>query len=138
MDKDYYKQIFAKNLRHYMELNGKTQVDLIDDLGFNKSAVSTWCNATRLPRMDKVDALAKYFNIKRSELIEEHSFQKNETDSSALADHEYELLTSYRQLNKEGQKKVRVYSDDLVESGKYDKKECESDHNKDAQKRRMV
>lgn len=54
-----------------MELNGKTQIDLINDLGFNKSAVSTWCNGTRLPRMDKVDALAKYFGISRSDLIEE-------------------------------------------------------------------
>ena len=54
-----------------MELNGKNQSDLINDLGFNKSAVSTWCNGTRLPRMDKVEALAKYFGINRSDLIEE-------------------------------------------------------------------
>lgn len=54
-----------------MELHGKTQSDLINDLGFNKSAVSTWCNGTRLPRMDKVEILAKYFNINRSDLIED-------------------------------------------------------------------
>lgn len=71
MGEDYYKTIFSKNLKKYMELNGKTQIDLINDLGFNKSAVSTWCNGTRLPRMDKVDALAKYFGISRSDLIEE-------------------------------------------------------------------
>ena len=71
MGEDYYKTIFSKNLKNYMELNGKTQIDLINDLGFNKSAVSTWCNGTRLPRMDKVDALAKYFGISRSDLIEE-------------------------------------------------------------------
>lgn len=71
MSDDQYKKIFSKNLRYYMTLNDKSQIDLINDLGFNKSAVSTWCNGTRLPRMDKVDALAKYFNIKRSDLIEE-------------------------------------------------------------------
>ena len=54
-----------------MTQNNKEQIDLINDLGFNKSAVSTWCNGTRLPRMDKVDALAKYFGINRSDLIEE-------------------------------------------------------------------
>ena len=59
-----------------MSLNNKTQVDLINDLGFNKSAVSTWCNGTRLPRMDKVDALAKYFGIRRSDLIEDKSESK--------------------------------------------------------------
>ena len=68
---DQYKRIFSKNLRFYMAQNNKEQIDLINDLGFNKSAVSTWCNGTRLPRMDKVDALAKYFGINRSDLIEE-------------------------------------------------------------------
>ena len=76
MVEDEYKRIFSKNLRKYMSLNNKTQVDLINDLGFNKSAVSTWCNGTRLPRMDKVDALTKYFGIRRSDLIEDKSESK--------------------------------------------------------------
>ena len=71
MSDELYKKIFSSNLRKYMNLNNKTQVDLINDLGFNKSAVSTWCNGTRLPRMDKVDALAKYFGIRRSDIIED-------------------------------------------------------------------
>ena len=73
MPEEIYKKIFSKNLNYYMELNGKSQTDLITDLGFNKSAVSTWCNGTRLPRMDKVETLAKYFGINRSDLIEEKS-----------------------------------------------------------------
>ena len=76
MAEDEYKRIFSKNLRKYMSLNNKTQVDLINDLGFNKSAVSTWCNGTRLPRMDKVYALTKYFGIRRSDLIEDKSESK--------------------------------------------------------------
>lgn len=71
MSEECYQKIFSKNLNYYMELNGKTQTDLVNDLGFNKSAVSTWCNGTRLPRMDKVEILARYFNINRSDLIEE-------------------------------------------------------------------
>lgn len=73
MGEEYYKQIFSKNLKYYMDLNNKTQTDLINDLNLNKSAVSTWCNGTRLPRMDKVDLLAKYFKINRSDLIEERN-----------------------------------------------------------------
>lgn len=73
MSEDYYKMIFSKNLKYYMELRGKTQIDIINDLGVNKSAISTWCNGTRLPRMDKVDMLAKYLNITRSDLIEERT-----------------------------------------------------------------
>ena len=69
---DRYKKIFAENLKYYMKLHNKNQADLINDLGFNKSSVSTWCNGTRLPRMDKVDILAKYFDINRSDKDTEH------------------------------------------------------------------
>lgn len=74
MPEETYKRIFSKNLNYYMELNGKSQSDLVNDLGFNKSAVSTWCNGSRLPRMDKVETLAQYFKINRSDLIEEKRF----------------------------------------------------------------
>lgn len=93
MSEDYYKKIFSKNLKKYMDLHGKTQTDLINDLGFNKSAVSTWCNGARLPRMDKVDLLAKYFNINRSDLIEEK-------EESATDDHYY-LNDETRQIAQE-------------------------------------
>ena len=39
MSEESFKKIFSMNLNHYMELHGKTQSDLINDLGFNKSAV---------------------------------------------------------------------------------------------------
>jgi hypothetical protein len=46
-----YKEVFSRNLRFYMDRNNKSQVDLIADLGFNKSSVSTWVNGSRLPRI---------------------------------------------------------------------------------------
>ena len=89
MSEDAYKKIFSRNLNYYMALNGKTQTDLINDLGLNKSAVSTWCNGTRLPRMDKVELLAQYFKVNRSDLIE---------DKSSSADSHYYLNDDTRQL----------------------------------------
>lgn len=73
MSEENYKKIFAKNLSYYMKKNEKTQTDLINDLGINKSAISTWINATRLPRMDKVQLLADYFGINKSDLLEERT-----------------------------------------------------------------
>lgn len=86
MPEEIYKKIFSKNLNHYMEINQKSQTDIINDLGFNKSAVSTWCNGTRLPRMDKVEALAKYFGINRSDLIEEKETVETSDDPYYLND----------------------------------------------------
>ena len=94
MPEEIYKKIFSRNLLYYMALNQKTQTDLVNDLKFNKSAVSTWCNGTRLPRMDKVDSLAKYFNINRSDLIEDK--KKAKDDEKAL----YYLNDKTRQVAK--------------------------------------
>lgn len=67
---DKYKKVFSKNLNYYMNLRGKTQSDIITDLNINKSAISSWCLGTRLPRMNKVEMLAEYLNINVSDLIE--------------------------------------------------------------------
>ena len=60
MTDNEYKKIFSKNLNYYMKLRNKTQTDVINDLDINKSAISSWCNGTRLPRMNKVETLFKY------------------------------------------------------------------------------
>ena len=70
---EYFRKMFSKNLTRIMREKNKTQTDLINDLKLNKSAVSTWVNGTRLPRMDKVDLLANYFQVNRSDLIEDKS-----------------------------------------------------------------
>ena len=108
MSEETYQKIFSKNLNYYMELNGKNQTDLINDLGFNKSAVSTWCNGTRLPRMDKVEILARYFNINRSDLIEEKEpetgyYLNEETVATAqkIFEEDKILFDVYRSSDKE-------------------------------------
>lgn len=101
MSEDLYKKIFSKNLRYYMELNGKTQVDIINDLGINKSAISTWCNGTRLPRMDKVDALAKYFGISRSDLIEDKTDDNEITAEAYYQDADARDLAQFMYENPE-------------------------------------
>lgn len=83
MEETTYKKIFSKNLRFYMAKNNKSQIDLINDLHLNKSAVSTWVNGTRLPRMDKVDLLAKYFNIASLDLLEDRTAKKNITTTKS-------------------------------------------------------
>lgn len=73
MSEDYYKKIFSNNLLKLMKTNNISQSDIIRNLHVNKFTISTWCNGTRLPRMNMINKLAKYFNVKKSELIEEHS-----------------------------------------------------------------
>lgn len=68
-----YKNIFAKNLNYWMQVRGKTQSDIINDLDINKSAISSWCNATRIPKMNTISILADYLHINLSDLLEDKS-----------------------------------------------------------------
>ena len=70
MADDEYKKIFSKNLKHYMDLHSNNQIDLMNDLGLSSSTVSNWCTGLKLPRMDKVQMLADYFGILKSDLLE--------------------------------------------------------------------
>lgn len=65
------KSVFAGNLQKYMDLNGKTRRDLCDALGFSYYTVTDWVKGRKYPRMDKVELLASYFGIQKSDLIEE-------------------------------------------------------------------
>lgn len=89
---DKYKKIFSKNLNYYMDLKGKTQTDIINDLDINKSAISSWCNGTRLPRMNKVQLLAEYLNINVSDLIEGSCEDNNYFEFVSEDDSMYPLL----------------------------------------------
>ena len=85
---DFRKQ-FAKRLNHYMNAHGKKQIDLIEDLGLTRSTVSSWCTGRRLPNIKKMDMLAEYFQIKRSDLLED----KKEKIETIAAHHEGEEWT---------------------------------------------
>lgn len=78
MGEQEFNNLFARNLTYFMNLNSKTQSDLSKDLQLSKATVSSWCNATRVPRMDKIDMLCEYFNIKRSDLMEDKSKEQEQ------------------------------------------------------------
>lgn len=71
------KEIFAKNLNYYMNINKKTRNDVCRDLDIPYSTFTDWCNANIYPRIDKIEMLANYFDIKKSDLVED----KNKLDN---------------------------------------------------------
>lgn len=91
-------KVFARNLNYYMSKNGKTQIDLINDLGVNKSTISTWCNGVKMPRMGTIQTLADYFGILKSDLIED---KPAATDDDRLTREEELLLLEYRNSSPE-------------------------------------
>lgn len=72
------KEIFAKNLQYYMILNKKTRNDVCRDLEIPYSTFTDWYNANIYPRIDKIQLLANYFGIQKSDLVEDK--EKLKTD----------------------------------------------------------
>lgn len=67
------KEIMAKNLMHYVVRSGKTQKEIAAIVGVAPSTFNDWLKAKKYPRIDKIEILADYFGILKSDLIEEKS-----------------------------------------------------------------
>jgi len=72
------KEVFAENLRFYMERNNKTQKELAEIVGVSAPTMNEWLKAKKYPRIDKIEILAEYFGILKSDLIENRSKEREE------------------------------------------------------------
>jgi len=77
------KNIFAANLKKYVELSGKSRREICKDLDINYYTFSDWINGRKYARMDKVELLANYFGILKSDLIEEKTEEQKEMQKKA-------------------------------------------------------
>lgn len=78
------KEVFAKNLNRYMVERGKTRREVCQALGFSYSTFTDWCNGNKYPRIDKIEMLANYFGIEKSDLIEEYDYTAAGIDSERI------------------------------------------------------
>ncbi|HEJ6871147.1 TPA: helix-turn-helix domain-containing protein [Staphylococcus aureus] len=70
------KQILSKNLKNLLERKGKTQTDMAKDLNLKESTVSSWMNAVKYPRRDKIELLADYFGVMPSDITDDKSIHQ--------------------------------------------------------------
>lgn len=112
-----FKVIFAKNLNHLLDVRGETQADIMRLLGVSKSTVSSWCTAEKMPRMDKVEALANHFGVMKSDLIEDKGDTKKPApEGSELSAVDQELISLLRQLNPEQSLRVMDFVRGILSS----------------------
>lgn len=78
------KEIMAKNIRYYMEKNKLNAKELSINLNFKYSTVLDWINAKTYPRIDKIEIMANYFNIEKSDLVEDKSKAKTQQKIQGL------------------------------------------------------
>ena len=76
------KNIFSVNLKRYMKENDKSRKEVCEALGLSYYTFSDWVNGKKYPRMDKVEMLANYFGILKSDLIEDKQKQSTQSELS--------------------------------------------------------
>ena len=95
------KETMAKNLQYYVDRSGRTQKELAEIVGVAASTFNDWMKGKKYPRIDKIEILANYFHILKSDLIEEKTedhrqMQKNNdiiTDAIVRMRSDDEFLT---------------------------------------------
>lgn len=97
------KQVMAKNIRYYMEKNGLNATDLALELDFKYSTVLDWLKANTYPRIDKIEMMANYFKIEKSDLVEDKSTKTENQDISTMVDDLMNNLNSTQILMYKGE-----------------------------------
>lgn len=70
---DEQKKIFAENLSRYVERSGKQQKEISQELGISYTTFNTWMRGSSMPNAAKIQTLADYFGIFKSDLLDDAS-----------------------------------------------------------------
>ena len=117
---------FAEMLKCYLMMNNKTQSDLVNDLGFDKSTVSNWCAGLRVPKVDVIIDIANYLHVNVGDLIEDNRNEDTyylDDDARDMAQFMYEnpeykvLFDASRKVKKEDIDFVKQMIDRMSNKG---------------------
>lgn len=110
------RRIFRNNLLQVIQWSGKTQKEIADAIGVSQQTFNAWCRGVSLPRIGKIELLAKYFNVPKSRLLD------SEVDYEFTIAHPITpdmnmLLLKYHRLSDEGRNLLQLQADMLINSG---------------------
>lgn len=74
------RDVLARNLKKYIVKSGKDRRTISKELGCSYSTLTDWVNGKKYPRIDRIESLARYFNISKSDLIEDFEAIKKDND----------------------------------------------------------
>lgn len=84
LDAENLRKIFGANLSRLLLKSGHNKKELAQYVGVSTSTVSDWCNGNKYPRMDKVEKIAAWFGVLKSQLMEDGARRIIEIPANAL------------------------------------------------------
>jgi Helix-turn-helix. len=85
------RQVFCANLNRILQERNLRQIDIANAIGVSPQTFNTWVSGKAIPRMGKIQALADFFGLPKSALLEKHS-----ADYGDDTDHIQQLLQDLR------------------------------------------
>lgn len=73
------RDIFINNLKAIMKERKVSRRQLAEGLNIPYTTLTDWCTGRIFPRVEKINLIADYFNIKKSDLIEEITDEDDDT-----------------------------------------------------------
>lgn len=89
-------EVFSRNLKRYIANANKSQVEVAKAIGVSPCTITDWIKGRTYPRMDKVQLLAEYFGIKKSDLVEDENITKE-----SISDKEQEIFDLFHKIPEE-------------------------------------
>lgn len=90
------QEIFSRNLRRQLKNTNAMQKDVAKAVGVSTGTFCDWCKGNRYPRMDKIQLLAEYFGISKSELVEDVYIAKD-----TVSEEDQAILDEFHKVPKE-------------------------------------
>lgn len=103
------KQIMAENIQYYMKLKGKTRQQVCNSIGVKYTTFTDWVKGNAYPRIDKIELMADYFGISKSDLVEE----------KYLSSKSPKIIDYYNQLNDFGKHEATKRVEELTNLPQY-------------------
>lgn len=88
------RDVFTANLNRIAAEQNLNQVEIAKKLGVTQSSVSYWFSGQKMPRSNKIDALAKILGCSRFDLTLPKDFRRKPLDN-----HEWALIEKYRSVD---------------------------------------
>ena len=77
------RDVLAKNLKKHIARSGKDRGEIAEELNLSYSTLTDWINGKKYPRINNIEKLAIYFNVSKSDLIEDFEDIKKDNDRLA-------------------------------------------------------
>ncbi|MBR3246849.1 MAG: helix-turn-helix domain-containing protein [Clostridiales bacterium] len=71
------RQVMGQNIDYYMNRMGLERKELAKALGVPYSSLTDWMNGNSYPRIDKIQKMADFFGVEKSDLVEPRSAMKS-------------------------------------------------------------